>query len=157
MGLGLNEHWDSCAFPARILKNLIYSITTLVLFLSIQNSAVLQSSEVVKSMCSGARMPVFRNPNPISNVIFRDMLNICETVKKELSKNKYMKGKKEGYHSTCLIKLMRIRLVNTYKALIYKALQTLSSQYKLAVIDHLLFKAISLKKGRHCIHPKVKL
>lgn len=27
---------------------------------------------------------------------------------------------------------MRIRLVNTYKALIYKASQTLSSQYKLA-------------------------
>lgn len=46
---------------------------------------------------------------------------------------------------------MRIRLVNTYKAS-----QTVSSQYKLAVRDNLLFNAISLKKGKHSIHPKVK-
>lgn len=25
MGLGLYEHWDSCAFPARILKNMVYN------------------------------------------------------------------------------------------------------------------------------------
>lgn len=45
-----------------------------------ENSAVKQYSDIVKSICSGARMSIFRNSDPPSNVTLGTMLNLCGTL-----------------------------------------------------------------------------